>query len=65
MQIKDTPLHVAAEEGHNDIIRILLDHGANPNALSEVSLYLLHTHTDTLIQTHLRQWIDYPDCVYN
>ena len=50
MQDKDTPLHRAAGRGHNDIIRILLDHGANPNALNAVSLYLLHTHynPDTL-----------------
>ena len=46
MQDKNTPLHEAAQEGHNDIIRILLDNGANPNALDAVSLYLLHTlHT--------------------
>ena len=57
MQGKRTPLHRAAREGHNDIVTTLLQNGANPNALANVSLYLLHT----LIQTHLRQWIDYPD----
>ena len=57
MQYKYTPLHIAAQKDHKEVIRILLDHGANPNVLAAVSLYLLHTHT-----THLRQWIDYPDC---
>ena len=60
MQDKYTPLHIAAREGHKEVMKVLLDRGANPNALDVVSLYLLHTHT--LIQTHLRQWIDYPDC---
>ena len=50
MQHKYTPLHEAARERHNEVVRILLDNGANPNALDEVSLYVLHTHTnpDTL-----------------
>ena len=56
----DTPLHRAALYGKVNAMKILLDHGANPNAVNKVSLYLLHTHT--LIQTHLGQWIDCPDC---
>ena len=60
MQRKYTPLHIAALQGHKEVAKILMGNGANPNALDAVSLYLLHTHT--LIQTHLRQWIDYPDC---
>ena len=50
MQYNDTPLHVAALYGNVNAMKILLDHGANPNALNKVSLYLLHTHTnpDTL-----------------
>ncbi len=27
-----TPLHAAAENNHVDVIRLLLEHGANPNA---------------------------------
>ena len=50
MQSKNTPLHEASFKGHKEVMRILLDNGANPNALNVVSLYLLHTHTnpDTL-----------------
>ena len=50
MQLKNTPLHIAAREGHKEVMKVLFDHGANPNALDVVSLYLLHTHTnpDTL-----------------
>ena len=44
MQDKKTPLHVAAREGQNEVAKILLENGANPNALDVVSLYLLHTH---------------------
>ena len=50
MQGNETPLHWAAINGNVNAMKILLDHGANPNALDKVSLYLLHTHTnpDTL-----------------
>ena len=50
MQGNETPLHMAAYNGNVNAMKILLDHGANPNALNKVSLYLLHTHTnpDTL-----------------
>ena len=44
MQAKETPLHRAAGRGLNEVAKILLENGANPNALDEVSLYLLHTH---------------------
>ena len=60
MQRNETPLHRAALNGKVNAMKILLDHGANPNALDTVSLYLLHIHT--LIQTHLGQWINCPDC---
>ena len=50
MQDNETPLHRAAWQSNVNAMKILLDHGANPNALDKVSLYLLHTHTnpDTL-----------------
>ena len=50
MQRNETPLHRAVLYGNVNAMKILLDHGANPNALDKVSLNLLHTHTnpDTL-----------------
>ena len=29
LQFKESPLHVAAEKGHTDVIYILVKHGAN------------------------------------
>ena len=37
MQEKTTPLHVAVDRCHNEIVTVLLEHGANPNALDKVS----------------------------
>lgn len=34
-----TPLHAAAQEGHSDIVRLLLNKGANPSAVCPVSGY--------------------------
>ena len=47
MQGNNTPLHRAALYGKVNAMKILLDHGANPNAVNKVSLYLLH-NPDTL-----------------
>jgi ankyrin len=36
-----TPLHQAAQQGHSQIVNILLEHNASPNTVSNVSgLYL-------------------------
>jgi ankyrin repeat protein len=39
---KFTPLHSAAFEGRLEIVRLLLDHGANANAENESSETALH-----------------------
>jgi ankyrin repeat protein len=31
-----TPLHQAAQQGHNNIVRYLLEHGASPNSKTVV-----------------------------
>jgi ankyrin repeat protein len=31
-----SPLHIAAEEGHEEITKLLLENGANVNALNDV-----------------------------
>lgn len=37
-----TALHLAAQYGHRLIIDLLLEHGANPNAMTNVSMVCLH-----------------------
>lgn len=32
-----TPLHQAAQQGHTDIVTLLLKHGAQPNDITSVS----------------------------
>ena len=44
-----SPLYVASQEGHTDIVDILLKHGADPNLACTVwglvcSFHLLHVH---------------------
>lgn len=36
-QLKMTPLHWAVQKGHNNIAKVLLQHGADPNAMSKFS----------------------------
>ena len=36
IQYKGSPLHVAVEKGHMDMVAILLKHGANTNTKNEV-----------------------------
>ena len=36
LQLKRSPLHVAAEKGHTDIVDILIKHGANVDTMHEV-----------------------------
>ena len=36
-----TPLHQAAQQGHNNCVRYLLEHGASPNVQTAVRLFLI------------------------
>jgi len=37
-QLSYTPLHQAAQQGHTDIVTVLLKHGAQPNETTTVSV---------------------------
>lgn len=37
VQMGYTPLHQAAQQGHTDIVTLLLKHGAQPNDITSVS----------------------------
>lgn len=37
LQLGYTPLHQAAQQGHTDVVTLLLKHGASPNEISTVS----------------------------
>lgn len=39
VQNGSSPLHLASYEGHIDIVKILLEHGAKVNATEEVKMY--------------------------
>jgi len=38
-----TPLHLAAQEGHTDMVSLLLENGANSNCYATVSLLVLYS----------------------
>ena len=46
-ELKSTPLHVASQEGHVDICRYLLDHGAEVNSRRSDGLTPLHVSCKT------------------
>ena len=41
MQYQLTPLHVAALEGHYDVVRTLVEANANKGLLNEVCMYII------------------------
>ena len=36
-----TPLHIAAKEGHEEVIGVLIDQSASPNSVTKVSVFLI------------------------
>ena len=40
-QYKKTPLHYAASKGHSVVVQMLLDNGANIEAVDQVTNYLM------------------------
>ena len=49
----NTPLHYAAERGHFDCVQLLLDHGANVNAVNENGYTPLHMGVKYLAVTKI------------
>lgn len=56
LQLGYTPLHQAAQQGHTDIVTLLLKHGAQPNEITTVSTHTrTHAHTFTQQSTITEQ----------
>lgn len=51
-QLRETPLIVAAADGHQAVVECLLEHGADVNALNEVRASGLTTLCDELFDGH-------------
>ena len=45
------PLYIAARKGHADCVRLLLQHGANPDALNEAESYAREGGDETALHT--------------
>ena len=41
IQNGETPLYIASRDGHTDVVKVLLEHKADPNASSKVSCSLI------------------------
>lgn len=56
LQMGYTPLHQAAQQGHTDIVTLLLKHGALPNEITSVrtqnivALSLIHSTLHPIVQ---------------
>ena len=53
LQSDRTPLHLAAEEGHHDIVSILLDNNADLDVQDEVRIFLGKKKLDLVLQRSL------------
>jgi ankyrin repeat protein len=55
LQNEQTPLHCAAEWGHQEVVALLLDRGANVDATDEVSM--VHPCYECRVRTWSPHWI--------
>ena len=56
IQVEDTPLIYACRAGHSDVVTVLINDGANPNATNRVSILniiMLLVYNRAIIQSGL------------
>ena len=47
-----TPLHIAAERGHSDIVKLLLDNNADLEAVEKVYIYCVVMYSASFTSNH-------------